>query len=135
MDGADRKDWSGLRLPLKAAAASQVQLSLVREGDRFVARVEPAAGGPTRLVAYWAVTESNHVTAVKAGENEGVTLKHDFVVREYRPVAGWAALAGTAVSLSFSPASPPDPAHARQVSLVVVNADTGRPVQAVKLGC
>ena len=135
VDGADRKDWSGLRLPLKAAAASQVQLSLVREGDRFVARVEPAAGGPARLAAYWAVTESNHVTAVKAGENEGVTLKHDFVVREYQPVPAWAASAGAPSTLSFRPAFAADAGHPRQVNLVVMNADTGRPVQAVKLGC
>ena len=135
VDGADRKDWSGVRLPLKASAVSQVQVTLVREGERFNARVEPAAGGPARLAAYWAVTESNHVTSVKAGENEGVTLKHDFVVREYRPVAAWTALAGVPFGLSFTPSSPVDPAHARQVSLVVVNAETGRPVQAVKVGC
>ncbi len=135
VDGVDRKDWPDVRLPLKAQTLSQVQVTLAREGDRFVAHVEPAAGGPTRLAAYWAVTESGHVTAVKAGENEGVTLKHDFVVREYRPVAGWAVLAGTAASLSFTPASLPDPLHARQVNLVVLNAQTGRPVQAVKVGC
>ena len=135
VDGADRKDWSGVRLPLKAQAPSQVQVTLTREGERFVAHVEPAAGGPTRLAAYWAVTESGHVTAVKAGENEGVTLKHDFVVREYRPVAAWAALTGAPFSLSFTPASVTDPLHVRQVNLVVLNAQTGRPVQAVKLGC
>ncbi len=135
VDGVDRKDWPGVRLPLKAQALSQVQVTLVREGERFNARVEPAAGGPARLAAYWAVTESGHVTAVKAGENEGVTLKHDFVVREYRPVVAWTSLAGTAISLGFTPASLPDASHARHVNLVVVNAQTGRPLQAVKVGC
>ena len=135
LDGADRKDWSSLRLPLKTSAVSQVQVTLAREGDRFVARVEPVAGGPSRLAAYWAVTEANHVTSVKAGENQGVTLKHDFVVREYRPVAVWEAVAGAPFSLSFTPASVADPLHARQINLVVLNAQTGRPMQAVKLGC
>ena len=135
VDGVDRKDWPGVRLPLKALALSQVQVALVREGERFVAHVEPAAGGPARLAAYWAVTESNHVTSVKAGENEGATLKHDFVVREYRPVAGWAAVAGAPSSLSFRPAFAADAGHPRLINLVVVNAETGRPVQAVKLGC
>ena len=135
VDGADRKDWPVVRLPLKTAALSQVQVTLAREGDRFVARVEPVAGGPGRLAAYWAVTEANHVTSVRAGENDGVTLRHDFVVREYRPVAAWEALAGAPFSLSFTPASAADPLHARQVNLVVLNAHTGRPVQAVKLGC
>ena len=135
VDGADRKDWPGVRLPLKAQAPSQVQVTLAREGERFVARVEPSTGGPARLAAYWAVTEANHVTSVNAGENEGVTLKHDFVVREYRPVPAWAALVGVPFGLSFTPASAANPLHARQVNLVVVNAGTGRPVQAVKLGC
>ena len=47
-------------------------MSLSRTGDRFVATVTPAAGAPQRLAAYWAVTEQGHVTAVKAGENDGV---------------------------------------------------------------
>ena len=62
-DGADRKDWSGVRLPLNAQAPSQVQVTLAREGERFVAGAEPSTGGPARLVAYWAVTESGHARA------------------------------------------------------------------------
>ncbi len=135
VEGADRKDWPDVRLPLKAGNAAQVQVSLTREGDRFTASVHPVAGGPSKLAAYWAVTELNHVTTVKAGENQGATLKHDFVVREYAPVAAWAARADAPVSLSFTPSVAADPTHPRLVNLVVVNADTGRPVQAVKLGC
>ena len=135
VEGADRKDWPDVRLPLKAGSAAQVQVSLAREGERFTASVHPFAGGPLKLAAYWAVTELNHVTTVKAGENEGATLKHDFVVREYAPVAAWAAKADTPVSLSFAPSVAADPTHPRLVNLVVVNADTGRPVQALKLGC
>ncbi len=133
--GADRKDWPDVRLPFKAGAASQVQVSLARDGDRIVATVQPTASGPARLAAYWAVTELNHVTAVKAGENEGAALKHDFVVREYRPVAAWAAKPDASASLNFTPSVAADSTHPRWVNLVVVNADTGRPVQAVKLGC
>ena len=65
----------------------------------------PAAGAPQRLAAYWAVTEQGHVTAVKAGENEGVTLHHDFVVRDYEPVAAWSARARRAETLTFEPAT------------------------------
>ena len=46
---------------------------------------------PKRLAAYWAVTEQGHVTAVKAGENRGVTLQHDYVVRDYQTVPAWSA--------------------------------------------
>ena len=137
VDGADRKDWYDLTAPpTKAAAAdARVMLTLSRDGDRFDATVQTAAGAPARLAAYWAVTEQGHVTSVKAGENQGVTLKHDFVVREYKPVAAWAAERGSATTLQFSPAMPSDPAHPRQVNLVVVDATTGRPVQALKIGC
>jgi hypothetical protein len=135
LDGKDQKDWINTRLPLKAAAPAQAQISLTREGNQFSANVAPVAGGPTRLAAYWAVTELNHVTSVKAGENEGVTLKHDFVVREYKPVSAWAGKLDSSTALSFTPSTASDPKHARQVNLVVVDADTGRPVQALKLGC
>jgi hypothetical protein len=135
LDGRDHKDWFNTRLPLKASAPAQAQISLSREGSQFNANVAPVAGGPTRLAAYWAVTELNHITSVKAGENEGVSLKHDFVVREYKPVAAWSARPEVPTSLSFTPSTPVDAKHARQVNLVVVDADTGRPVQALKLGC
>ena len=82
------------------------------------------------------MTEQGHVSAVKAGENSGVTLAHDHVVREYLPVAAWTSKpAAGPTTLHYAPAGAADPAHARQVNLVIVNADTGRPVQAVKLGC
>ena len=141
VDGADRHDWS--RIPGFAAArepASPVDVRLMREGNRYVATIRPVTGAnsgpnasPARLSAYWAVTENDHVSAVKAGENEGVTLHHDFVVREYSPVAAWSA--DTPSVLRFEPSIPRDAAHPPTVNLVVVDAAKGRPVQAVKLGC
>jgi hypothetical protein len=146
VDGADRKDWGALDAPPARASASSssaatVALTLTREGERFSATVQalvmPQKPGatPARLAAYWAVTEQDHVTAVKAGENQGVTLRHDFVVREYKPVAAWPVDAAAPTTLSFSPSVVADPAHPRQINLVVVDAATGRPVQALKLGC
>ena len=132
IDGKDRPDWPGATIAARAPALVDAQLA--RDGSRVTATVTSRAGAPTRLAAYWAVTEQDHVSAVKAGENDGVTLHHDFVVREYRPVTAWAAKP-EATTLQFEAGSAPDPAHPRQINLVVVNADTGRPVQAVKLGC
>jgi hypothetical protein len=135
-NGADERRWSALSLPLPApAAGSSVDVTLARDGDRFTALVTPLPGAPARLSAWWAVTEHGHVSAVKAGENQGETLKHDFVVREYRPVSAWPASAGAASTLQFAPSVPGDAAHPRQVSLVVVDGSTGKPLQAVRLGC
>jgi len=136
VDGADRKDWSAIRFPLaRRAAAAPVELTLARDGRRVSATVAPSAAAPKRLAAYWAVTEQDHVTAVKAGENDGVTLKHDYVVRAYRPVAAWLANTETPKALAFDLPTEVDATHPRQVNLVVVDADTGRPLQALKLGC
>jgi len=135
VDGRDRTDWSRATVSTSGRPAAAVDVAVAREGDRFVATVTPAAGAPQRLAAYWAVTEQGHVTAVKAGENEGVTLRHDFVVRDYEPVNAWAARSGAATTFSFRPATAPDAAHPRNVNLVVVDAATGRPVQAVKVAC
>ena len=134
VDGKDRTDWSSISSPGAIKREAPVEISLTHEGNQFVATVAPGAGAPKKLAAYWAVTEQGHVTAVKAGENDGVTLHHDYVVRDYKPVPAWAAQA-VPETLRFSPLGSSDPAHPRQVNLVVVDADTGRPVQAVKVGC
>ena len=134
IDGADRPDWPGAAVAARARPAASVDAQLARDGNHVTATVTPLPGAPTRLAGYWAVTEQSHASAVKAGENEGVTLHHDFVVREYRPVAAWTVKSDPA-TLQFDMAGATDPAHPRQVNLVIVNADTGRPVQAVKLGC
>jgi hypothetical protein len=137
VDGADSPQWSRIGAPLSAKGrpTASVEVSLAREGKHFSASVGVAAGAPAKLAAYWAVTEQGHVSSVKAGENDGATLKHDFVVRDYRPVAAWNAVADAPVTLAFDVADDADAAHARTVNLVIVNAENGRPVQALKLGC
>ena len=134
VDGVDRPDWP--RASLGAARPAAVEVQLSREGARVTAMVRASKGAPARLAAYWAVTEHGHVSAVKAGENEGVTLTHEAVVRDYRPVPAWDAAGAAAQTLQFELAVPAaDPAHERQVVLVIVDAGSGRPVQAAKLGC
>ena len=132
VNGMDRKDWSGIAT-LPARETSSVQISLTRSGAQVTATVQSNAS--SRLAAYWAVTEDGHSTAVKAGENAGTVLKHDHLVREWQAVPTWSASAGVPATLQFHPSTAVDAAHPRQVNLVVVNADTGRPVQALKLGC
>ncbi|MES3013085.1 MAG: DUF1223 domain-containing protein [Pseudomonadota bacterium] len=134
INGVDRPDWPRARVGADAAAAP-VEVQLTRDGSRVTAVVTPAAGTPARLAAWWAVTENGHVSAVKAGENQGATLTHDDVVRAYRPVAAWSSKAGSAATLQFELTGTADAAHPRQVNLVIIDADSGRPVQAVKLGC
>jgi len=137
VDGVDRPDWPRLAndLASRNRPAAPVAVRLVRDGSRVTATVTPSNGAPARLAAYWAVTEQGHVSVVKAGENNGATLIHDDVVRDYRTVVAWPTKADAPpVTLQFDLAGVADSAHPRTVTLVIVNAGSGRPVQAVKLG-
>jgi hypothetical protein len=95
-------------------------------------KVAGAERGAARLSGYWAVLEDGHVSAVRAGENAGETLRHDHVVRLYRPVGAWSAGAGMTSELSVSRGVPENP---RRVVFVITDAQTQRPLQAVSLAC
>ncbi len=137
INGRDRTDWPRVSPSTKALAAAPtapVQLTLQRQGEQFEATVQAVASS-VRVAAYWAVTEDDHSSAVKRGENAGVMLKHDDVVRELLPVAAWQAQPSQPTTLRFTPTTRGDAAHPRQIKLVVVDAASGRPLQALKLGC
>ncbi len=126
--GRDWRVWP--RLP--PAAASPVSLTLTRDGDKVSAQVTASDQAPSRLGGYWAVLEDQHQSQVRAGENAGETLKHDHVVRLYKPVAAWGAAQGLTSELSVNRGVP---AHPRRVVFVVTDAVTAKPLQAVALGC
>jgi hypothetical protein len=131
VNGRDRKDWPSMKpAPL---ASTAVEISITRDGNAVNATVRSST--QAQLAAYWAVTEMGHRSAVRAGENAGVTLLHEHVVRELQEVPAWQATAGAAMQLQFRPGTPVDPAHPRHVNLVVLDATTGRPVQGLKLAC
>ena len=64
---------------------ANIRLKLGRRGNRLDSLVEIEVerdAGQRHAEVYLALYENNLVTAVTAGENKGLTLKHDFVVRE-----------------------------------------------------
>jgi hypothetical protein len=132
VQGRDRSDWRGIRLPLAGTATPQVDITITGDGRSFDAVVQARPGAPARLAAFWAVTEDGHLSRVTAGENSGEKLAHDHVVRELHEVPPWK---GTRIRLQFAPATRPDAAHQRALSLVVIDAVTGRPLQALRLRC
>ena len=136
INGVDARHWPSLRAPIIVPPVlAPVQVQLSRDGDRYTAVVQATAGTSARYGAYWAVTENSLVSEVKRGENGGSTLAHDFVVRDYRPVAPWGATTEGTKTLGFSALRVPAGGGPRQVNLVIFDADSGRPVQAIKLGC
>lgn len=139
VNGRDLPGWHQLA-PTALPGASKpaaVSLHLRRvDGGGYQATVLGLSQAPARLQAYWAVTEGPHQTAVKAGENQGERLSHDFIVSEWQPVPGWVAGPNGSHSLDFTPGAPAlGSTHARQVNLVVLDEHSQRPVQAIKLGC
>ena len=64
------------------------------------------------------------------------TLHHDFVVRDYEPVAAWATRGGAAATFSFKPRDGGRRgAPAQRQPRRRRRRDSGRPVQAVKIAC
>ncbi|MFN0185745.1 MAG: DUF1223 domain-containing protein [Aquabacterium sp.] len=124
------------RAPDLAATAppAVVRLSLQREADaRVSVRAQPLAGAPARLALWWALLEDDHVSAVKAGENRGVTLRHDHVVRRYDTLPAFASTAPAQWTLA-APASGEGGRRARLL-VVATDAATGLPLQALQLDC
>ena len=125
------QDWRDYKGALSARPEpSRVAIRIERtQGDAFEASVAPAQG-IAQWGAYWTVTEHGHSSKVKAGENAGEFLQHDFVVRQYVPAGSYDG----AQKLKFN-AVAGNPAHPRQVNLVVFEPKTGRPLQALSLTC
>lgn len=125
------RDW---RIDSRATESSQaalanITLRRIDNADQFEAQITPAVSG-TRWSAYWSVTEHGHSSKVKAGENAGEFLQHDFVVRQYAPVGSYQG----AQTLKFV-AIGAQASHPRQINVVVSDPQTGAPLQAVSLQC
>lgn len=126
-NGRDWRDYPRATVAGEPArAALQVRQSV--DGG-FEAEVTPA-DATVNWTAYWTVTEHGHTSRVKAGENAGEFLQHDFVVRQYTPVGRYQG----AQTLRFA-AIAAQPAHPRQINLVVSDSKTGKALQAVSLSC
>lgn len=101
-------------------AGAAISLQQGDGADQFSARVTPGEG-VTQWSAYWTVTEHGRNSRVKAGENRGEYLQHDFVVRQYTSVGRYQG----AQTLGFV-TIPATVAHALQIK---------EPLQAVSLQC
>jgi len=92
LNGRDYREWTegALKRDLErlnnAPAKAQLHIALASGGNALAAQVEasvPNAADRNGAALFLALTQSNLVTPVKAGENRGVTLHHDYVVREW----------------------------------------------------
>lgn len=126
-DGRDSRDFDAPPGSSHEAAGAVIRMQL-QDGEAH-AQVTPTSAG-TRWQAYWSVTEHAHASKVRAGENAGEFLQHDFVVRQFVPVGTHEGPG----QLALRPIAP-TAGHPQQVNLVVEEAGTGKPLQALSLQC
>jgi hypothetical protein len=140
LNGQDWRGWGGNSRSVTASSSSTETaksiISLQQTGaDQFEALVTPVEGSSSPIStwsAYWTITENGHTTKVKAGENNGETLLHDYVVRQYTPVGDYSATSPQKLTLRGVAATP---GHERQINLVVFDPKTGKTIQAVSASC
>jgi hypothetical protein len=127
-NGQDWRNYGAALAGRAEAARAAIQLRKI-EADAFEATIAPGPG-VRQWTAYWTVTEHGHANKVKAGENAGELLQHDFVVRQYVPAGQYEGK--QVLRLRTVPATPQ---HPRQVNLVIAEPRTGRTLQALSLSC
>ncbi len=137
VNGRDWPQWgkAGSRISGPRAAAT-LHIALKRQAeDQYEATVTPSAGAGAAQAwaAYWTVTEHGHSSRVKAGENAGEFLKHDFVVRQYTQAGSYQA--GTLPQTLAFRSLAATPGHERQINLVLVEPSSGHTLQALSLYC
>jgi hypothetical protein len=128
VNGRDWRRWP--ELPA-AASTSPVRLAMQRVGEQVELQVQPSADARTRWSLWWAAVEDGHASDVKAGENSGVTLRHDHVVRHSGSIAPW----NGALAQRIDVPSRGEGGRALRVLAVVSDAASGATVQALQLRC
>jgi hypothetical protein len=133
VNGRDWRRWPELPVPSTTPPVAHIRLE--REGETKVA-VQVAATGsaPPALAAWWVLLEDGHESRVKAGENDGATLKHDHVVRSLAQRAAWAAGDGPQRFTIDAP-RPGEGGRPARLLFVVTDGGSGAPLQAVQLAC
>ncbi len=113
----------------QAPARANIQLKLSKlAADRVEARVS-VTGRKDNLLLYLALYENDLWSAVSAGENAGVKLHHDYVVREWRgPLR-----VGDTILLQTLPLKPTWQSAKTGVVAFLQDASNGEVVQALQL--
>ena len=86
-NGRDDRSWTSRGANFLTGGTATVRFNVASnwsdDGVTLTGKFADAASLPAGLRLRFALTENGLVTAVKAGENKGVTLKHDAVVRAH----------------------------------------------------
>jgi hypothetical protein len=128
VNGRDWRRWPELPTP---ASNPPVRLTMQRSGEQIELQVQPMHDTQQRWTLWWAALEDGHVSDVKAGENNGVTLRHDHVVRHHGSVEPFSG----ALTRRIDVPSRGEGGRALRVLVVVTDATSGATAQALQLRC
>ena len=140
VQGHDFPDWhlreSAAALAAIAAKPARARIALEAEPQRGIVAVKasanvPAGGDRKSAALFIALADSRLVSDVKAGENAGVRLTHDHVVRAMR--GGLAVNASGDVNGDVAFPIPAESGSATTVVAFVQNTKTGDVLQALAL--
>lgn len=135
------RDFSAWRLPFSSKAFAGISERPARAKIDITTAAGPSARVSASLAAgqraddlalFVAITQNGLVSQVKAGENRGETLRHDFVVRELKTMRGWSA--GEAATIESNASFSPKPdwnLEKMNVVAFVQNVRTGEVLQAL----
>jgi hypothetical protein len=128
VNGRDWRRWPELPTP---GANAPLRLSMQRVGEQVELQVQPIHDTRQRWALWWAAVEDGHVSDVKAGENSGVSLRHDHVVRHHGSIAPFSG----AMSRRIDVPQHGEGGRALRVLAVVTDAASGATAQALQLRC
>ena len=138
LQGHDFSDWRGqgsaAALAAIAAKPARAQIAVEARPQRDTITVKASASVPTsddrkNTALFVALTDSRLVSDVKAGENAGVRLTHDHVVRALH--GGVAVNAGGEAAADVTFSVPAESGSAPMVVAFVQNTNTGDVLQAL----
>ena len=128
VNGRDWRRWPELPAP---GTNAPVRMSMQRVGEQVELQVQPIHDTRQRWALWWAAVEDGHVSDVKAGENSGVSLHHDHVVRHHGSIAPFSS----ALSRRIDVPQRGEGGRALRVLAVVTDAASGATAQALQLRC
>ena len=129
LNGKEWRNWSGREVPKSSTANIGIIFVSSTDTNTWVVHFQPTAGGQSNYQAHAVWLVSDVKSEVKAGENEGRTLKHDFVVITYAEAPMKPQPDGFECTLNLKA---PAPTASGRLALAVWISESGRlePVQA-----
>ena len=128
VNGREQRGWSSSELPQPNEKAAGVLTATSADGKNFSIQFHPENGGSADWDAYVALLGADISSDVRAGENSGRNLQHDFVVLDLQQAAMKSD--GAALRAQLRSNSAADPRSRKALAVWVTRRGELAPLQA-----